>query len=100
LFDKEGDCDCKSALATALFRAMGKNVLYLISVKLGHAAVAIECNDQWLEIIKPNDVDQVVCEHEGKRFIICETTGDGYRIGHLKDSESIQDFETKIYLPL
>jgi hypothetical protein len=79
---------------------MGKNVLYLISVKLGHAAVAIECNDQWLEIIKPNDVDQVVCEHEGKRFIICETTGDGYRIGHLKDSESIQDFETKIYLPL
>lgn len=100
LFDKEGDCDCKSALATALFRAMGKDVLYLISVKLAHAAIAIECNDEWLEYIKPADESHVICEQEGKRFIICETTGDGFRIGHIKDGDSIQDFETKIYLPI
>lgn len=100
LFDKEGDCDCKSALATALFRAMGKDVLYLISVKLAHAAIAIECNDEWLQYIKPADESKVICEQEGKRFIICETTGDGFRIGHIKDGDSIQDFETKIYLPI
>jgi formylglycine-generating enzyme required for sulfatase activity/transglutaminase-like putative cysteine protease len=100
LYDKEGDCDCKSALAAALFRAMGKNVLYLISTKLGHAAVAIECNDQWLEVIRPADEQLVVCEYEGKKYIFCETTGDGYRIGHLKENESIHDFEIKISLPI
>lgn len=100
LFDKEGDCDCKAALAAALFRAMGKNVLFLISTKLGHAAIAIECNEKWLEVIRPENEELVVCDYDGIKYIFCETTGDGFRIGHLKENESIHDFELKISLPI
>jgi hypothetical protein len=87
-------------LAAALFRAMGKNVLFLISTKLGHAAIAIECNEKWLEVIRPENEELVVCDYEGIKYIFCETTGDGFRIGHLKENESIHDFELKISLPI
>jgi|GEM_PF-618429 len=100
LFDKEGDCDCKSSLAAGLFLSLGYKTVFLISQKLSHAAVAVECKDpEWLShlLSKPEDV---VLEHNGVTYLYCETTGDGYHIGQIKENESIHDFETVFELPL
>lgn len=100
LFDKEGDCDCKSSLTCALYHSLGYNVIIMLSVKLGHAAIGIELEDEWLATINPADVNTVVREYNGKRYVYCETTGDGYRVGHIKEGDSIQDFETIIEIPV
>lgn len=94
LYDKEGDCDCKSSLTAALFHELGYNVIVMLSQKLSHAAIGIECKEDWLNIIKVDNTDSVLREYKGKNYLYCETTGDGYRIGHIKDQNSIQDFET------
>jgi len=94
LYDKEGDCDCKSSLTAALFHELGYNVIVMLSQKLGHAAIGIELKEEWLDVIKPENPERVVREYNGKRYLYCETTGDGYKIGHIKENDSIQDFET------
>lgn len=94
LMDKEGDCDCKSSLMAALLHELGYNIVVLLSEKLGHAAIAIETDDAWLGDIKIADRDRVIRQYNGKEYIFCETTGDGYRVGHIQDQYSIQDFET------
>lgn len=93
LFDKEGDCDCKSFLATMLFNVSGYNVLFLMSDEYKHAAIAVEYNPAWAEQIKDFNEEIVVLEHGGRKYIYCETTGDGYRIGHIKEGEDIHNFE-------
>ena len=52
LFDKEGDCDCKSSLMAAIFHELGYNVIILLSQGLGHVAIGIECGKGWLNQIK------------------------------------------------
>ena len=99
LYDKEGDCDCKSSLTAALFHELGYNVVVMLSQKLGHAAIGIELKDEWLDVIKPDNPERVVREHNGKRYLYCETTGYGYKIGHIKENDSIQDFETIVEVP-
>jgi hypothetical protein len=99
LYDKEGDCDCKSSLAVALFHELGYNVVIMLSQKKQHAAIGIECKDEWLEALKPDNPEQVVREHNGKRYLYCETTGDGFKMGHIRDNDSVQDFETIIEIP-
>ena len=99
LFDKEGDCDCKASLATALFHALGFDVLILLSAKLQHTAIALECREEWLKQIPIDNPDVVIKDYNGKQYIYCETTGEGFKIGHIKDGDSIQDFETVIEIP-
>ena len=99
LYDKEGDCDCKSSLTAALFHELGYNVIVMLSQQLGHAAIGIELKEEWLDIIKPEDSERVVRDYNGKRYLYCETTGDGYKIGHIKEADSIQDFETIVEIP-
>ena len=99
LFDKEGDCDCKSSLTAALFHELGYNVVIMLSEKLSHAAVGIELKEEWLDVIKPENPERVILEYNGKRYLYCETTGDGYKIGHIKENDSIQDFETIVEVP-
>jgi len=96
LFDKEGDCDCKASLAAAMFHSLGYNVCILLSEKLQHTAIAIECSDEWMNLIRFEDKDDVILEYNGTTYVYCETTGDGYRIGHIKEGDSIRDFETII----
>lgn len=100
LFDKEGDCDCKSSLTAALFHELGYNVIVLLSEKLQHAAIGIEYKEEWLKDIKVDNVEDVIREHNGKKYLYCETTGDGYRIGHIKENSTIQDFETIVEVSL
>lgn len=100
LYDKEGDCDCKSSLTAALFHELGYNVIFILSQKLGHAAIGVELKEGWLDVIKPESPERVVREYNGKRYLYCETTGDGYKIGHIKENDSIQDFETIVDIPV
>ena len=100
LYDKEGDCDCKSSLTAALFHELGYNVLFMLSQKLGHAAIGVECKDEWLQAIPADNPELIVREYNGKRYLYCETTGDGFKVGHIKENESIQDFETIVEIPV
>ena len=101
LYDKEGDCDCKSSLTAALFMSLGYKVLFMISEKLKHAAIGVECKDPtWLTQIKATNVDDVVLDHNGTLYLYCETTGDGYHVGQIKENESIKDFETILELSI
>lgn len=94
LFDKEGDCDCKSSLTAALFHELGYNVIVMLSQKLQHAAIGIEGKEEWLDIINPDNPESIIRDYNGKKYLYCETTGDSFRIGHIDESNSIQDFET------
>lgn len=94
LFDKEGDCDCKSSLTAALFHELGYNVIFMLSEKLQHAAIGVEYKEEWLNEIDATVVDRVTREYNGKKYMYCETTSDGFRIGHIEENSSIQDFET------
>ena len=99
LYDKEGDCDCKCSLTAALFHELGYFVIVLLSQKLGHAAIGIECKDEWLQHVAAENPERVLREYNGKRYLYCETTGDGHKIGHIKENDSIQDFETIVEVP-
>lgn len=99
LFDKEGDCDCKSSLTAALFHELGYSVLVLISKKLAHAAIGIEFNPHWATYIPADRLNDVVKEHNGRQYLFCETTGDGYRIGGIQEDATIHDFDTIVEIP-
>lgn len=94
LFDKEGDCDCKSSLTAALFHELKYNVVILLSQKLAHAGIGIEYNPSWEQYLPAEKLADVLREYNGRRYLYCETTGDGYKIGAIQESTSIHDFET------
>ena len=94
LFDKEGDCDCKSSLATALFHQLGYNMIVMLSQKLGHAAIGIEWKEDWKNALHIENSETVIRKYNGKKYLYCETTGDGYKMGQIVENTSIQDFET------
>ena len=98
LFDKEGDCDCKSSLTAALFHALGYDVLFLISTRLKHAAVAVEAKSEWLSSVHTPDLGTVLRNFNGKQYLYCETTSEGNWIGHIKEGDSIMDFEEVVEL--
>ena len=101
LYDREGDCDCKSSLTAALFLNLGYKVIFMISEKLKHAAIGVECKDtDWLSQIHAPNIDAVTLNHNGTLYLYCETTGDGYHVGQIKEGESMHDFETILELAL
>ena len=100
LYDKEGDCDCKSSLTAALFHELGYNVIIMLSQKIGHAAIGVECKEEWLDNIESEKQEKVIRKYRGKNYLYCETTGDGYKIGNIKENDSIQDYETIVEIPV
>lgn len=97
LYDRHGDCDCKSFLAATLFHLMGYNVLFLISYKLQHAAICIEYDQRWQPLLQ-NAKNNVTTEIDGRKYVYCETTSDHFRIGGISPEYTVNDFETKIEL--
>jgi hypothetical protein len=97
LYDKEGDCDCKSFLTASILHQLGYNVVFLLSAKLKHAAMAVELNPEWLAHIE--NTENSVLSHNGKSYIFCESTGSGNKIGNIKEGTSVQDFDTIVELP-
>lgn len=100
LFDKEGDCDCKSSLVAALFHALGYNVVILLSAEKEHAAIGVEFNEDWRDQIKIDNFDSVLFEHNGRKYLYCETTGDGFRIGHIVEDDSVKNYENIVEILL
>ncbi len=88
------DHDC-AFLATILFHLMGYNVLFIISYKLGHAAICIEYDQRW-QVLLQNSPKNVTTEIDGRKYVYCETTSDYFRIGGISPDFTINDFETRI----
>jgi hypothetical protein len=78
---------------------MGYNVLYILSDKLVHAAICIEYDSHWgARIGNPSTLRNATIEINGRWYIYCETTSDGFRIGNIGKKESVKDFETILEL--
>lgn len=98
LFDQEGDCDCKSELAAALFASAGYKVAYFTTKD--HAFVGISGNDMIdLSTFIPGSGIKIGNEE----FLYCETTGDGWTIGKVPEgfnSSQVEGYaiiETNVY---
>jgi hypothetical protein len=68
----------------------------MLSENNGHAAIGIELKEEWMKELQVDDIGKAVKEYNGKKYLYCETTGDGYRIGQIKDSYSVEDFTTVV----
>jgi hypothetical protein len=77
MFDKRGDCDCKTILAAALLTNMGYPVLLIFSNEAGHAALAVGGAPGLVEELP----DVLYVQHNGQIYYFCETTGEGWTIG-------------------
>lgn len=94
LYDRRGDCDCKSFLAASLFHLMGYNVLYMLSYKQRHAAICVEYDPRWQVLLQnKKKLSDMYVEIAGRKYIFCETTSDGFRIGGIDEDLSVKDFE-------
>ncbi len=99
LFDRHGDCDCKSFLAASLFHVMGYNVLFMMSQKLEHAAICIEYDQRWKSFLQDqDDLADVLISIDNRKYVFCETTSDGFRIGGIGQNQSVADFDTVLEL--
>ncbi len=94
LYDRRGDCDCKSFLAASLFHLMGYNVLYMLSYKQRHAAICVEYDEKWRGLLQNREkMTDIYMDIAGRKYVFCETTSDGFRIGGIDDDLSVKDFE-------
>ncbi|MCQ2189461.1 MAG: hypothetical protein MJZ00_06080 [Paludibacteraceae bacterium] len=99
LYDQEGDCDCKSLLAGMILYYMGYKVLFISSAIRQHTAIAIEFKENdWLSTVfsSYSSFENAIIVHNHRKYVYCETTGDGFRIGQLVDEMRVDDFETRI----
>lgn len=102
LYDQEGDSGCKSLLAAMLLHNMGYNVLLLSSEKYQHSAIGIEFSqNSWIgRYYSKEDIqgNLSAIEFNHRTYLYCETTNDGFQIGHIIPDMRIDDFETKVEL--
>lgn len=96
LYDKEGDCDCKSFLTANILSELGYNVAFLLSNQYKHAAIAVECSDELVEQCGANSA--AVMEYNGRKYVFCESTGSGNKVGNIKEEWDIANFETVVEL--
>ncbi|MBO4332138.1 MAG: hypothetical protein J5875_03135 [Paludibacteraceae bacterium] len=96
LYDKSGDCDCKTMLASLLFKECGFDTLFLASSVYQHAALAIECDKDMLEALATAKFQATTLSYLDETFLFCETTGDGYKIGQIAVDEKIELFDLVI----
>ena len=75
LYDKGGDCEDTSILASALLHELGYEVALLLFP--GHVAVGVECRPQ---------AGQQHYRHRGRRYCYLETTGEDWGIGEVPPS--------------
>lgn len=94
LYDGRGDCDCKAALAAALYQMLGFKVAYVTT--RNHAAVAVAFKDAIYEKFYQECGDGLLCK-DGYLYFFCETTGDGFRVGDMA-SVTKSDIEEVYYL--
>ena len=81
LFDQEGDCDCKSELATALFARFGIKMTYMTTED--HAFIGFS-NDHLPTLHQ--FITETYFSINDSLFLVCETTAKGWRIGQVAES--------------
>ena len=79
LYDKEGDCDCKSVLAYRLMNAMGIDVK-LVSVCTNGSAVPTH-----IAIIFKDDTNRYRKLAQYPDYTYCEATSNGWKIGDIPE---------------
>ena len=96
LFDMEGDCNCKAFLAGSMYYLMGYDVLYASSTKLGHTLIGLKLDPDLLAqygIVMDNDN---TLEYNNSRYIVCETTHEGFKIGKVAEGDSASKFDVVV----
>lgn len=89
LYDKEGDCDCKSVLAYRLFKKLGVDV-DLVEVISGnadhrnHVAIVLHGTPD-AKVLLPPDYK----EYAPGKGVYCESTGKGFKPGEVPDGIDI-----------
>lgn len=81
LFDQEGDCDCKSELATALFARFGLKMAYMTTED--HAFIGFS-TDHFPNL--QQFIPEAYFSINDSLFLVCETTAKGWRIGQVAES--------------
>lgn len=84
LFHQAGDCECKTILAVALFKVLGKKAIFLFyrpkeEGKPGHVALGIEGADSF-----PPGL--IMLSYEGKNYFFCELTKEGWQVGEIPEA--------------
>jgi len=74
LYDKVGDCECKSILAAALLKALNRNILFVLFPK--HVGLAIEGETSFPSMFE-------FIEYKGKFYYYCELTAKGWLPGEI-----------------
>ena len=96
LFDREGDCNCKAFLAGSMYYLMGFDVLYASSTKQKHTLIGLKLDSDLLArngIVMDNDN---TLEYNNSRYILCETTHSGFKIGTTGDGDTASKFDVVV----
>ena len=93
LFDREGDCNCKAFLAGAMYYLMGHDVLYASSTKLGHTLIGLKLSPELLAQYGITMNDNNTLEYNNSRYILCETTHSGFKIGTTDVTDTASKFD-------
>lgn len=93
LFDKEGDCNCKAFLAGSMYYLMGYDVLYASSTKLGHTVIGLKLGSDFLARNGLEMDDDNTLEYNSSKYVLCETTHAGFRIGQVGENDSATKFD-------
>jgi hypothetical protein len=83
-------------LASLLFKECGFDTLFLASSVYQHAALAVECDKDLLEVLATAKFQATTLSYLDETFLFCETTGDGYKIGQIAVDEKIELFDLVI----
>ena len=93
LFDREGDCNCKAFLAASMYYMMGLDVVYASSTTLGHTVIGVKLGQEILDACGIEAGNDNVLEYNNQRYILCETTHGGFRIGQTAEGDSAARFD-------
>ncbi len=102
LFDQEGDMACKSLLTALLLNQLEYDTLFLSSSAQGRSALAVKIiGKTWTDILfgSEEECEKATILHEGYKYIFCEPSGDGFRIGQLPEDIRLDDFDVRVEIP-
>ena len=94
LYDREGDCDCKSVLAYKIFELLNANPRIAIvkagkDVPYNHAAVVLRKKSQAMVQI-PSTYQTY---DDARQYIFCEVTGEGYKPGNIPSIVDVKSID-------
>lgn len=86
LYDKNGDCECKSILAVAILKILGKDTVFILLP--GHMAIGISGADGF-----PEGEGFRFLIYRGKKYFYCEVTAEGWLPGQVPSDFNLKEAE-------